>query len=81
VSVHGASTCYEREADSGNRITFHFCPHCGATVYYEPQAQPDIVGVPIGGFADPTFPAPRVSVYESRKHPWVCTPEDAEHVE
>jgi glycyl-tRNA synthetase len=33
----------------------------------------------VGGFADPMFPAPRVSVYESRRHPWVIVPDDMEH--
>jgi hypothetical protein len=30
-----------------------------------------VVAVPVGAFADPTFPAPKFSVYEHRKHPWV----------
>lgn len=81
ISVQGQSKEYRRIADSGNRITFHFCPDCGSTVYYEPEAWPDRIGVPVGAFADPGFPAPRVSVYEARKHPWVQTPEDAEHFE
>jgi hypothetical protein len=39
---------------------------------------PELVAVPIGAFADPAFPQPRVSVYESRRHPWVHVPEDVE---
>jgi hypothetical protein len=72
-----------RTADSGNAISFSFCPDCGATVYYVLQQFPDVVAVPIGAFADPTFPAPRLSarlsVYESRKHASVSGPPDAEH--
>jgi hypothetical protein len=26
-------------------------------------------------FADPTFPPPRVSVYEERRHPWALAAE------
>ena len=37
------------------------------------------VGIPVGAFADPTFPAPTVSVYEERMHQWVVPPPDAEH--
>lgn len=81
VTVSGASSQFCRTADSGNQITFHFCPTCGSTVYYEPHAWPDRIGAPIGAFADPSFPQPRVSVYESRKHPWVRTPDDIEHIE
>jgi len=70
---------YRRTADSGNKITYFFCPTCGSTVYYEPDAMPEIGAVPIGAFADSSFPAPKVSVYESRMHPWVGTPSGAEH--
>ena len=28
----------------------------------------------VGAFADPEFPAPRVSVYECRRHSWVRLP-------
>ena len=35
--------------------------------------------VPVGAFADPAFPPPRVSVYEVRRHPWVSVPDGAEH--
>ena len=31
--------------------------------------------VAVGAFADPDFPAPEDSVYESRKHAWVQLPE------
>ena len=32
------------------------------------------VGVAVGAFADPGFPPPRLSIYESRRHPWVQLP-------
>jgi hypothetical protein len=35
--------------------------------------------IPVGAFADSSFPAPKVSVYEDRKHPWVTMPQDMEH--
>lgn len=79
VAIAGRSTAYVRTADSGNTIEFHFCPECGATVYYLPAAEPGAIAVPVGAFADPSFPAPRVSVYESRRHPWVRLPDGVEH--
>lgn len=79
VSVHGQSTEYVRVGDGGGRVTFHFCPRCGSTVYYQLDQVPDAVAVPVGAFADPGFPPPRVSVYEVRRHAWVSVPDDAEH--
>jgi hypothetical protein len=36
--------------------------------------------VPLGAFADPSFPPPTVSVYGSRRHPWVVLPDSVEDV-
>lgn len=79
VSLSGTSTVYERVGDEGTHIRFHFCPHCGATVYYELGGMEEYLGIPVGAFADPTFPAPGVSVYEERMHSWVVPPADAAH--
>ena len=80
VVLSGASTVYVRVADEGAHIRFHFCPTCGATVYYEPQGLEDYLAIPVGAFADPAFPAPQFSVYEERMHSWVIPPAAAEHI-
>jgi len=79
VEIEGSSSSWTRAADSGNQITFHFCPTCGSTEFYLPEQESDLIAIPVGGIADPMFPAPRVSVYESRRHPWVVVPDDMEH--
>ena len=79
VRVLGVHSDYVRISDDGEERTFHFCPDCGATVFYTLAAFPDVVAVPIGAFADPTFPPPWVSVYESRRHPWLTTTHELEH--
>jgi hypothetical protein len=80
VSVTGASSEYVRVGDEGSRVKFHFCSKCGSTVYYEAEGLEEYRAIPVGAFADPNFPAPRVSVYESRMHGWVVPPPDAEHI-
>jgi hypothetical protein len=65
-----------RTAESGNTLTFYFCPICGSTVYWENEAFPGIVAVAIGNFADPNFPAPTVAVWEESRHPWISLPPD-----
>ncbi len=81
VKIEGEATAFARVGDSGMTITFHFCPACGATVHYDIDAMPGVIAVPVGAFADPTFPSPRFSVYEARKHGWVKVPEDIEHMD
>ncbi|HYD81084.1 MAG TPA: GFA family protein [Paucimonas sp.] len=81
VVVEGRSTQYVRVGDSGGRVTFHFCPECGATVYYHLAEMPDTLGIPVGAFADPGFPAPKISIYEERMHAWVALPDGIEHLD
>jgi hypothetical protein len=80
VTVAGESTEYVRVGDEGSRVRFHFCPRCGATVYYALEGLDEFLAIPVGAFADPGFPAPGVSVYEDRKHGWVVPPPDAQHI-
>jgi len=80
VAITGESTSFVRVGGSGARATFHFCPTCGTTVWYEAQGLEGYITIPVGTFADPDFPAPMVSVYEERKHAWVVPPPDAEHM-
>jgi hypothetical protein len=78
VRVTGRSTEYVRISDEGEERTFRFCPDCGTTVFWTLAAVPDAIAVPIGAFADPSFPPPTVSVYGSRRHPWVSLPDAVE---
>ena len=64
-----------RSCDSGG-ATYHFCPECGSTVYWDIDAAPDVLGVAVGGFTDPTFPPPIISGFEVYGHPWAMTASD-----
>jgi hypothetical protein len=79
VHVVGRYSDYVRTSDEGEDRTLHFCPDCGATIVFTASPTPDVVAVPVGVFADPSFPAPTISVFESRRHPWVAVPPAMEH--
>jgi hypothetical protein len=81
VTVRGESRVFVRVGDDGGRISFHFCPECGATVFWRASFMEGAVAVAVGAFADPGFPAPTVSVYESRRHAWTDDPDrDVERI-
>jgi hypothetical protein len=74
VRIDGRHVEYVRISDRGEARYFHFCPDCGATLFFTTEGAPELIAVPVGSFADPSFPAPRVSVREERRHSWVDLP-------
>jgi len=80
VKISGTCSEYLRVGDEGGRCKFSFCPSCGATVYYVMEGREDSIVIPVGAFADSSFPAPTFSVYEERMHSWVEMPRDIEHM-
>jgi hypothetical protein len=80
VRVHGRHGDYARTSDESDRRVhvFHFCPECGGTVFYTEPDEPELIAVPVGVFADPSFPMPSTSYYEARRHPWVQLPDGIE---
>jgi hypothetical protein len=82
VEITGRSSEYVRLSDDdGEERRFRFCPECGGTVYYITSDRPELIAVPVGAFADSSFPAPTVSVYGHRRHAWVVLPHGSEHDE
>jgi hypothetical protein len=83
VTIQGQAHEYRRVGDEGSTGTFRFCPSCGATGYYDSDSETmtGMIAVPVGAFADPTFPPPSRSVYGVRRHPWVVLPALAEELD
>ena len=74
-AVTGEASEYVRVGDAGARFRFRFCPVCGTNLFHTEEGyEQRSVSVAVGAFADPDFPAPRVSVYDRRRHPWVQLP-------
>jgi hypothetical protein len=71
VEPRGCTSQYTRSSDSGHKVTFHFCPDCGSTVFWQPERKADMIAVAVGAFADTVFPPPSQAVYEEHRHPWV----------
>jgi hypothetical protein len=72
--VSGKATEYVRTGDQGAQFRFRFCPVCGSTVFHTEEGVEGRVSVAVGAFADPSFPAPQIAVYDSRRHSWVALP-------
>lgn len=82
VELVGDFSEWSQTGESGARATFRFCATCGATVAFVNEGQPELTAIPVGAFADPSFPPPEISVYEERKHAWVViSGGDIEHLD
>ena len=77
VQICGRYHDFVRISDEADRKehVFHFCPDCGSQVFYTEPDEPDLIVVSVGSFADPSFPPPTESGYDSRRHPWLAVPE------
>ena len=74
VVTSGQSRVFDRLAESGFRVIHHFCPDCGATVYWLPDRLPGRVAVALGAFADQSMPAPDQQVHLETRLGWVDLP-------
>jgi hypothetical protein len=81
VQIEGSYAEYDRASHAGEGRTFCFCPQCGATVFFRVAKDTELIGVPVGAFADPSFPAPTVSVWQKRRHSWFEVPAAIEQYE
>ena len=76
LKMEGKSTEFEVPSEPGKLTcdcggaTYHFCPVCGTTVYWDIADAPDFVGVAIGTISDPNFSPPKLSGFESAGYPW-----------
>jgi hypothetical protein len=81
VTIEGQTKVFDRNGQSGRKVRFYFCPDCGTSLYWEADARPDVYILAVGAFADPSFPAPSVSIFEESKHTWMQLPDGTRHFE
>lgn len=70
VSLSGETKGYARPADSGNIVTRHFCPICGAAVFSTNAAMPGLVFLRASSLDDLEVFKPQMHVYVARAASW-----------
>ena len=61
--------------DSGNTVTFHFCPECGSTVFWRAEGRPNSWGIALGALSGVDMPPPIAAVWGNEVKKWVPLPE------
>jgi hypothetical protein len=86
IDISGESKVYNGleidgvASSSGVDISYHFCPVCGSTVFYTIKGRP-IIGIAVGNFVDPDFPAPTMEFNVGLRHHWLPPVASAEQFE
>ncbi|WP_101758678.1 GFA family protein [Oceanicoccus sp. KOV_DT_Chl] len=75
VVISGETHIFQRTGEEGMQLSYHFCPACGANVYWLASSMEGFYGIAVGAFADPDFPPPTLSLYEEYRAKWVKVPE------
>jgi hypothetical protein len=73
--ISGAAQTFREQRASGRWHDSSFCPVCGVTVYCRLEALPGLLGVAVGCFGDPAFPAPELFYWTTHRHHWLAIPE------
>ena len=61
---------FDKPADSGNRVSRGFCPHCGSALYSTNSGMPGLVFVRASSLDDPEHFKPQMVVYTDRAASW-----------
>lgn len=68
--VTGPTSNYSHAADSGAKITRHFCPTCGSHAFTQNDRMAHLRMFPVGSLDDISRTTPGVFVYHAKKAPW-----------
>ena len=66
----GTPKTYIAKSDAGNDISRVFCGECGTPLYVQVSTRPDMVGLRVTTFDDPSFFKPEANIFTKSAQPW-----------
>ena len=66
----GTPKRYITKSDAGNEITRAFCGDCGSPLYVQVSTRPDLVGIRVPSFDDPSWFRPEADIFVKSAQPW-----------
>lgn len=66
----GTPKTYTAKSDAGNAISRVFCGECGTPLYVQVATRPDIVGLRVTTFDDPSWFKPDANIFTKSAQPW-----------
>ena len=76
--LKGQAKTWDRDADSGNRVTEAFCEQCGSPIYVCSSGRPDGMSIKAGSLDDPYAVKATGQIWLAGAVPWhdTCLAED-----
>ncbi len=71
INVQGPLKTYEGRGDTGKATYRRFCPNCSSPIIGEAELMPDVIMIPAGTLADPSWVKPTMQIYCESAQPWV----------
>ncbi len=68
--LQGKTSTYDYTGDSGQPVTRHFCPNCGAPLFTDVTVMPDLMFVRAASLDQPASIAPTMHIYCDSAQPW-----------
>ena len=68
--TRGSPKTYIAKSDAGNDISRVFCGDCGTPLYVQVSTRPDIVGLRVTTFDDPSWFTPDANIFTKSAQPW-----------
>jgi hypothetical protein len=68
--TQGAPKTYVARSEAGNDISRVFCGECGTPLYVQVSTRPDIVGLRVTTFDDPSWFKPDANIFTKSAQPW-----------
>ena len=68
--VKGEPRSYVARSDAGNEIARVFCGDCGTPLYVQVSTRPDLVGIRVASFDDPSWFRPDADIFVKSAQPW-----------
>ncbi|MGA8399382.1 MAG: GFA family protein [Stellaceae bacterium] len=66
----GTPKSYIAKSDAGNDISRVFCGDCGTPLYVQVSTRPDMVGLRVTTFDDPSWFKPEANIFTKSAQPW-----------
>ena len=73
--ISGQMKIWERSADSGSRLTCHFCPECGTRLFHSRTGASDIWNLKAGSLDDTSWLEPVGHIWTKSAQNWVHIPD------